>query len=366
MDDARDGGLLGWMNVRLPGIGGVLAMSRTSFLGCEWPHASRCLPDAGPLHAALRALSAISMRRCRCWPHACLCRPCDALPMCTAHARPPRPRTGISIVDAASMALFSVACLVLFRWAARFVHDIDDATVEVADFSVIVKGLPETTPIDVSALTYSQLPWHGSVTLAVLCQSKHACLLSSMHGFAYALLRNASCRARALPRLRAPQIGTHFSRFGKVMDVVLVKDFGPLLHLASTATALERQRNEAEARLERGGNAGERRAWTRAFDAADGADACRAVDGADACKLRASTELSQQADGPRARMSAARCCLPCSRVPAAGRGDGAAHGQVPAADQQAAGLVRLPAQGRVCHLQPPGRPRRLPGGLPIK
>jgi hypothetical protein len=53
------------------------------------------------------------------------------------------------------------------------------------------------------------------------------------------------------------QIGQHFSRFGKVMDVVLVKDFGPLLNLASTATALEQQRRHAEERLARGHHAGE-------------------------------------------------------------------------------------------------------------
>jgi hypothetical protein len=53
------------------------------------------------------------------------------------------------------------------------------------------------------------------------------------------------------------QIGQHFSRFGKVMDVVLVKDFGPLLNLASTATALEQQRRAAEDRLARGHHAGE-------------------------------------------------------------------------------------------------------------
>jgi hypothetical protein len=40
------------------------------------------------------------------------------------------------------------------------------------------------------------------------------------------------------------------------MDVVMVKDFGPLLQLASTATALEEKRRMAEIRMERGGNAG--------------------------------------------------------------------------------------------------------------
>eukprot|EP00775_Hariotina_reticulata_P011394 gene11394-11542_t len=104
----------------------------------------------------------------------------------------------IAAVDAASMAVFSIACMVLYKSASRFARDIDDATMEVSDYTVIVKGLPETTPID---------------------------------------------------------IGRHFARFGQVMDVVMVKDFGPLLQLASTATALEQKRRAAEGRLERGGNA---------------------------------------------------------------------------------------------------------------
>jgi hypothetical protein len=55
----------------------------------------------------------------------------------------------VAILDAASMAAASVVCMLLYRAARHFAKDIDDATVEVADFTVIVKGLPETTPIDV-------------------------------------------------------------------------------------------------------------------------------------------------------------------------------------------------------------------------
>ncbi|KAF6256543.1 hypothetical protein COO60DRAFT_95334 [Scenedesmus sp. NREL 46B-D3] len=138
MDDMKDNGVLGWMNIQLPGFDGVFALSRPLFLG---------------------------------W---------------------------ISLVDAGSMAVFSVACMVLYKYASRFVKDVDDSTMEVADYTVVIRGLPETTPID---------------------------------------------------------IGQHFRRFGKVMDVVLVKDFGPLLNLASTATSLEQQRRLAEERLARGRNA---------------------------------------------------------------------------------------------------------------
>jgi hypothetical protein len=52
------------------------------------------------------------------------------------------------------------------------------------------------------------------------------------------------------------QIGHHFSRWGRVMDVVMVKDFGPLLNLASTATSLEQQRKAAESRMVHGRKAG--------------------------------------------------------------------------------------------------------------
>ena len=57
---------------------------------------------------------------------------------------------GISLMDAGSMAVFSLACLVLYKLANRFSKAVDKATMEVADYTVIVKGLPETTPIDVS------------------------------------------------------------------------------------------------------------------------------------------------------------------------------------------------------------------------
>jgi hypothetical protein len=40
--------------------------------------------------------------------------------------------------------------MVLYKSASRFAKEVDDATMEVSDYTVIVKGLPETTPIDVS------------------------------------------------------------------------------------------------------------------------------------------------------------------------------------------------------------------------
>jgi hypothetical protein len=54
------------------------------------------------------------------------------------------------MMDAGSMAVFSLACLVLYKLASRFSKDVDKATIEVSDFTVVIKGLPETTPIDVS------------------------------------------------------------------------------------------------------------------------------------------------------------------------------------------------------------------------
>lgn len=56
---------------------------------------------------------------------------------------------GISFMDAGSMAVFSVACLALYKLASRFAKAVDESTMEVADYTVLVKGLPETTPIDV-------------------------------------------------------------------------------------------------------------------------------------------------------------------------------------------------------------------------
>lgn len=47
------------------------------------------------------------------------------------------------------------------------------------------------------------------------------------------------------------QVGHHFSRYGRVMDVVPVKDFGVLLLLAAQATALEKQRTSAGEQLGR-------------------------------------------------------------------------------------------------------------------
>lgn len=42
---------------------------------------------------------------------------------------------GISLVDAGSMAVFSVACMVLYKYALRFVQEVDDSTMEVADYT---------------------------------------------------------------------------------------------------------------------------------------------------------------------------------------------------------------------------------------
>jgi hypothetical protein len=60
------------------------------------------------------------------------------------------------------------------------------------------------------------------------------------------------------PALLTLQIGRHFSKWGRVMDVVMVKDFGPLLSLAETATHLEQQRKAAESKPAHGKRAGRR------------------------------------------------------------------------------------------------------------
>lgn len=53
------------------------------------------------------------------------------------------------------------------------------------------------------------------------------------------------------------QIGHHFSKWGRVMDVVMVKDFGPLLNLAATATSLEQQRKAVQDKRVHSRKAGE-------------------------------------------------------------------------------------------------------------
>ncbi|GBF87433.1 dynein heavy chain axonemal protein [Raphidocelis subcapitata] len=128
MDSREDGGALSWLNVRLPGSAAIGGVGKSDFL------------------------------------------------------------LGISVADAVTMAVFIVFCTVLRHRSRQFAKEVDALTVEVADYSVVVKGLPEVDPIEV---------------------------------------------------------GHHFSRFGRVMDVVLVKDFGTLLRLAAQATALERQRAAA-------------------------------------------------------------------------------------------------------------------------
>lgn len=55
-------------------------------------------------------------------------------------------------MDAGSMAGVSIACLLLYKLASRFSKAVDKATMEVSDYTVVIKGLPETTPIDVSLL----------------------------------------------------------------------------------------------------------------------------------------------------------------------------------------------------------------------
>jgi hypothetical protein len=51
---------------------------------------------------------------------------------------------GISLVDAGSMAVFSVACMVLYKYASRFVKDVDDSTMEVADYTGGLRSCMQT------------------------------------------------------------------------------------------------------------------------------------------------------------------------------------------------------------------------------
>jgi hypothetical protein len=52
---------------------------------------------------------------------------------------------GISLVDAGSMAVFSVACMVLYKYAKRFVKDVDDSTMEVADYTGVLCSCIQST-----------------------------------------------------------------------------------------------------------------------------------------------------------------------------------------------------------------------------
>ena len=55
--------------------------------------------------------------------------------------------------------------------------------------------------------------------------------------------------ASTSPAAPTAQIGDHFSQFGVVMDVVLIKDFGPLINFCREATALEKGRQVADKRM---------------------------------------------------------------------------------------------------------------------
>jgi len=152
-DDEVDKGVLSWMNIQLPGFEGVFPMPRAFFLTCEtsgWRALLCCrsrsasLPAPccrcirGHLAAEKSLLEPIKTSHTNCALGWCM----HAFGCCIP--------TGISFMDAGSMAVFSIACLVLYKLAARFAKAVDKATMEVADYTVVIKGLPETTPIDVS------------------------------------------------------------------------------------------------------------------------------------------------------------------------------------------------------------------------
>jgi hypothetical protein len=60
------------------------------------------------------------------------------------------PPTGIAAADAIGMALCVLAFFHVSKLAKQFVYEVDKSTLEVADYTIIVKGLPEVNPIDVS------------------------------------------------------------------------------------------------------------------------------------------------------------------------------------------------------------------------
>lgn len=60
--------------------------------------------------------------------------------------------TGVAIVDACSSAIFIVFCVLLTYWARLFTVQVDENTVEVADYTVVAKGLPDTNPVEVTCL----------------------------------------------------------------------------------------------------------------------------------------------------------------------------------------------------------------------
>jgi hypothetical protein len=70
--------------------------------------------------------------------------------------------SGIAAADAIGMALCVLAFFHVSKLAHQFVYEVDKSTLEVADYTIIVKGLPEVNPIDVSAWLTEGRP--GGVT----------------------------------------------------------------------------------------------------------------------------------------------------------------------------------------------------------
>jgi hypothetical protein len=55
----------------------------------------------------------------------------------------------MALADMIGTVVFMIACLYLARRAKKWVDVVDKRTVEVSDYTVVVKGLPETDPIQV-------------------------------------------------------------------------------------------------------------------------------------------------------------------------------------------------------------------------
>lgn len=185
MDWHLDAGALSWMNVKLPGMKGVGGLWKDDFLMCERQGAR---VSWGGVAAALMSASLA--------PAAALHRHRRTTLKLTRHKYA---RAGIAVADAVTMAVFIVFCTLLRHWCRQYAKEvrrqagqgaawaaskasrlcrtagvqptakipahplltsltararrvqIDANTVEVADYTVVIKGLPEVDPVEVRA-----------------------------------------------------------------------------------------------------------------------------------------------------------------------------------------------------------------------
>lgn len=166
----------------------------------------------------------------------------------------------------------------------------------------------------------------------------------------------------------SPQIGHHFSKHGRVMDVVMVKDFGPLLNLAATATNLEQQRKEEATKVltgkKAGGHMSVQTKLRQAYLASTRRLFVKSVwpvpPGLSSSSVPASAALHSQALGSHltpwevgAELTAAcagvAACA-CSQTEQEDKENREKDGCLHGTGQPEAGGVRVWPQGRVCHI----------------